>query len=1423
MESKIKLEKLNDNNYSSWAYRCQLALQEKNLWNVITEKRPEPDGSEETTQAIAAWNKSDGTAKFLIGTSVENNQLHLIKRTTSAREAWNNIKNHHKVPTVGSQVRLLTRLFTERITHNGDMRKHINKMMTIMDELAEMDAPVEPRYAVGAMIASVNKYYSSLITGVEAWNDERLTMQTLNAKLIEEWRKRQMYQPRFERSEAPHLTKEKVNPRSSEINRMKSAIHKPLTASAEGSSSSSRSNKTEKYTGLNKEEKEDGDQWYSDCVFTGKARAHTAVGNKDIWIIDSGASAHMCAWRNFFDTLDVNKKGTVTVADGKQVKALGTGNIRLTIKTEKGLKPIQLIDVLYVPKLNSNLISVSKLGGKGHTVMFTGQECFVKSKNNYLRVGTTHSGMYKLEHLRSKEHSQTEENHSCSEEHLRSKEHSQAEENHSRSEEHSQTEEQPKHCIHEWHRKLAHRNLDDIRRMKTEGINIKKCKCSNDCEPCMKGKMSRKPFPEAQPIQEPLDVIVSDVCGPLPTESINKKRYFVTFTDAYSKYTETFFMREKSEVTQIAIDFVERLHTQFGKWPKIFRSDRGKEYINDRFQRYLTRRGIKSEFTVGYAPEQNGIAERKNRTLMEATRTMLASSELPKNLWTEAIATATFIFNRIINKRTKKTPYESLHGRKHQFVKFHEFGSHCYIMIPDEKRRKLDNKATEGRFLGYDFNSKGYRVLIGNRKVVVSREVRFMKPKRNNQHTDSDEEFDWNDLIDQTQPMNSQVEEEHSRSEEHLRSKEHSQVEEEHSRSEEHLRSKEHSRVEEEHSRSEEHSDAEENITVTGSPNSTGTEYYDADDASEQSSDDDEDTIVENTTDSGGVEPRWNFTRTNRGKPAEKYDPCNFTDDKAHRISCGKDPTTFKEAMNSTEAEEWLAAMENELNAIERNNTWIVTDLPQGRKPIGCRWVFKTKRNEHGNVIEQKARLVAQGFSQKFGTDFDEVFAPVARGTTFRTLLSVAGNRHYRVEHWDVKAAFLNGELKEEIFMKQPPGFEQGNKVVQLKKSLYGLKQAAHVWNQTIHNVLEQMEFTQSTADKCLYIKQKDGKIVYLLIHVDDILAASNSEQALEATRQRLGNHFELKNLGGASQYLGIDIERIDNEIFISQTPYIDSIVKEAGLSAAKESAFPLDVGYFKVEQTATPDQLRLLENNHEYRKLIGMLLYIVVNTRPDIAASIAILSKKVEQPRNIDMNELKRVIRYLKGTRELKLKLNDKRNNNEKLIAFSDANWAEDRTDRKSTSGHYCNLNGGTISWFSRKQNIIALSSCEAEYVALAETCKEVTWIREILKSFGITTSEATLVYTDNQSCIAMVENKKQSNKTKHIDIKYHYVKEEVERKQVILKYVPTEHNVADLMTKPLGRIKTEQLRKDAGLDFIRRKQQQTHCQVSSNHWYSN
>lgn len=1386
-EQKFKIEKLNDKNYSSWAYRCKLALEQRGAWRTITENKPEATAA--NANAITAWNKIDGTAKYIIASTIENSQLHLIKRAESAAEAWKNLKDHHHVPTLGSQVRLLTRLFTERIAPQGNMKDHINEMMSIMDELAEMDAPVEPKYAIGAIIASVNRHYSNLITGIEAWDDERLTLQALNGKLVEEWRKRESATSRKSTEDRHNTAKLEATRRSAEPQRkLEHWQPRPGTPSHSkgGSSTPQRSaqddmtsqdghlchrcgkpghfrsdcplnqqhrqtdlrqklNVKRTQTGNKSEMEEDDDEWYINSVFF--TRAHiSSTTSKDTWIIDSGASTHMCGSEELFTTLCKQDRGMITVARG-------IGNIKLTLGTGEKHKNVELKDVLWVPQLDGNLVSVGMLGNKGHVVMFTAHECFVTTKGTTTRVGKRINGMYMLENTpkRGKHSARQTEEEEEKEKHTRKVE--------------------PTCCIHEWHRKLAHRNLRDIRQqLKSDGTQIKKCDHSDECEDCFKGKMSRKPFKQAEPVNEPLDVIVSDVCGPFPTETINKKRYFVTFIDAHSKYTETFLMREKSEVTQVAMDYLEKLHTKHGKWPKIFRSDRGKEYLNERFQRYLLRRGIKSEFTVGYAPEQNGIAERKNRTLVEATRSMLSSSGLGKALWGEAILTATFVLNRIINKTTKETPYKTMHGKKHKYVKFHEFGSKCYAMVPDEKRRKLDNKAIEAKFLGYDYNSKGYRLLVGNRKVIVSREVNFFKKKKETEATQNeDETFDFEEL-DSDSEETQEVEKEST-----------DEAQEQTDEAQEHTDDLE-------TTRDSEYLDAEQNSSGGEEQHSSGGE--------------------ENITLVPEIEPRRKMTRQNRGIPPVRYDPCN----NANTTDIDRDPKHYKEAMNSPHSDKWMKAMEDELDAIERNNTWKVVNLPQGRRAIGCKWVYKTKRDQTGNVKERKARLVAQGFSQKYGIDYDEVFAPVAKGTTMRILLSVAGKRGYFVRHWDVKSAFLNGNLQEEIYMKQPPGFELGSKVLKLEKSLYGLKQAAHVWNQQLHKVLVEAGFSQSKADNCLYTKHKDGKAVYLLIHVDDIIATSDSKEALESTRIKIGRHFELKDLGGAKQYLGIDIERIDGEIFISQKTYINSIVEEAGLENAKESKFPLDTGYFKAEETATQEQLKLLESNSEYRKLIGMMLYLVINTRPDVAASIAILSKRVEHPRVLDLCELRRVIRYVKGTRDLKLRLNDKHNKEEKLIAFADANWAEDRSDRKSTSGHYCSLNGGTISWFSRKQHVIALSSCEAEYVALAETCKEVTWIREVTKEFDIKTMEATTVYTDNQSCIAMVINKKHSNKTKHVDVKYHYVRDEAERGRITLRYVPSEHNVADLMTKPLAGIKIEALRKCAGLEHVYRKQERDH-----------
>jgi Reverse transcriptase (RNA-dependent DNA polymerase) len=308
-------------------------------------------------------------------------------------------------------------------------------------------------------------------------------------------------------------------------------------------------------------------------------------------------------------------------------------------------------------------------------------------------------------------------------------------------------------------------------------------------------------------------------------------------------------------------------------------------------------------------------------------------------------------------------------------------------------------------------------------------------------------------------------------------------------------------------------------------------------------------------------------------------------------------------------------------------------DLPSNRKSIGSKWVFKLKFNETGKVVRYKARLVAQGFTQKYGIDYDEIFAPVARSETLRLLLSVAGKKNYHVYHYDVKTAFLNGHLKEEIYLRQPQGFKINDKVLKLNKSLYGLKQAARVWNQTFHDKLLKIGFVQNETDKCLYVLREQEKLCYLLVHVDDILLVSNDLTLLNFCSEKIGKQFEIKNLGNVKHYLGMDVLRDSEGHFkIAQSSYIDKIVEEAGLSDAKASNYPLDIGYFKIS-----DSKSLVDNN-EYRKLVGMLLYLATHSRPDISASVAILSQKISNPNETDLNEIKRIVRYLKGTRDLKL-----------------------------------------------------------------------------------------------------------------------------------------------------------------------------------------
>lgn len=976
-----------------------------------------------------------------------------------------------------------------------------------------------------------------------------------------------------------------------------------------------------------------------------------------LWIIDSGAAIHMTKSRHLLNSFVPYTGHTITVANGNSIPIKGYGNFKIIIKNNNVSYPVTLNGVAFAPDLSVNLISVKVLTSSGTSIKFTDRSCYIENSTTRIPFGNLTNSSYILKIVHSNNDSLSNF--------------------------------QASSCIHEWHRKMSHRNIDHIQKIKKVlNLNIDPCKCPPECESCFKGKFHSLPFPKvSEKPMSPRDVITSDVCGPFRTESLGGARYFVTFTCANSDYTEIATIKCKSQVKTELISYINRCKTQFGNCPKTIRTDRGGEFMDNEIQTFLKQNGINFQCSSPRCPEQNGISERKNRTLVEAIRTQLLSKNLPKFLWAEALHHAVNTFNAIPKKSEFSSPKEVFFGKSFNFA-FIEFGSSVYFLTDPTNRSKLAERGSPGIFVGHDFNSKGYRI-FSNGKIFVARHVKFLvTPKSPNAHVQPQSDNATDPSIDECPPTPE-------------------------------------------------------------------------------------------------VEPINELRRSERIR-SRRSNTCTKTP---------FEPKTYRQAIACADQNKWILAMQEELSSIEQNNTWTLCELPKHHTAIGCRWVFKIKLDENGNAVKYKARLVAQGFTQKFGVDYDEVFALVTRSATFRTLLTVASARKLIVQQYDVKTAFLNGSLHEEIYMKMPPGSEKSDKVFKLNKSLYGLKQAARVWNQTLHRAMTQAGFTQSKHDDCLYIYNNHDDVCYVIIHVDDMIFASNSLPLIETITASLNESFELKCLGEVKHYLGIQITSDQEKNFsICQSQYITKIAAEFQLEDSKGSKYPLDPGYHKL------DDNNLLENNTEYRKIIGMLLYVSTNTRPDISASVGILAQRVLKPRQVDMTEAKRVIKYLLHTKDIKLHMFDP-NHSTTLTAFADSDWAEDRTTRRSISGVICKVFGGPVSWSSRKQGVVSTSTTEAEFYALSETIHEIKWLQYILNDFHVSANNPITVNSDNQSTIKLIENEKFSSRTKHIDVRLHAVRECVYEGKIAINYCPTEDNVADLLTKPLAGTRIQHLRKLAQL----------------------
>jgi hypothetical protein len=1045
--------------------------------------------------------------------------------------------------------------------------------------------------------------------------------------------------------------------------------------------------------------------------------ACTVNGQGDVWVWDSGASKHITGHiEDIVNPKPVQGDTTITFGNSQEGKAQAVGDVIL-LDTCNADRKLVLRDVLYVPEAKTaRMISMSHARKAGARFVIDEDGCKVYYGPDLLVTAKERNGLYITESRAARPAVPTT----------------------------AAMFAQPKETPQEWHRRFGHLGYDNLAKLvKTnmvKGINVSAedfLEANKEvCEPCALAKQTRLPFQASDTkVDQPLTLVHSDVCGPMKVASLGGKRYIATFLDDYSGLSTIRLLKHKSEVTPAMREVFTLLENQSGYKVKALRTDNGGEYVNNAMTAYLKSKGILHQPTMPYTPEQNGKAERLNRTLIEKVRAMLVEAGLSKQLWAEALLTANKIRNRSPASGKDKTPWELFFGEKPDVSFLRPYGSKVYVLVPKQRRTsKLDTVSTPGKLVGYAPGCNGYRVLIRN-KVISSRDVVFSPPASSSTLS-----------VDES----------------------------------------------------------------VGSCKEQGTEEDDDDEP--PSSEGNNSDNPEPEAPAPGTEPSaapGPVRRTTR-ITAERVNPYRYVGSAQYpgydrmpiptqnenstaqaetaMLAAIKEPESFDEAMTSEHAEEWRQAMDDEMASLAANNTWTLERVPEGVKPIPVKWVYKVKRDSAGNIERFKARLVAKGFKQQEGIDYGEVFAPVGKFSTFRTLMAVVAAQDLELHHLDIKTAFLYGELEETVFINQPLGYEEGGRSMacRLQKAIYGLKQAPRVWYKKLDQQLLDFGFKASTADPSLYYfhGEEHGQhySIYVLVYVDDLLIASKSLTAVQDVKQHLKGPFDARDLGEAQYYLGIKIsrDRGSRTVKLSQELMTTELVSRYGLEECKPRSTPLTPS----AKMSRDNGEALNKEAYPYNQLVGSLMYLSVCTRPDISYAVGALARYMSCPTTEHWQAAKGVVRYLAGTTTYGIMFGG--TDTTGVVGHCDADYAGDVDTRRSTGGYVFIMNGVSITWQSKRQATVAASTTEAEYIAAASAVKESLWLRQLLTDLGVA-QDTVSIYADNQSAIKLLRNPGSSMRSKHIDVAHHFARERVARQEVAFAFVPTDKQIADIMTKAL------------------------------------
>ena len=1407
------LKKLNGDNYHSWKFNMELLLQGKDLWDYVdgTEKLD----SEATDAEKKKWKKGDNQARSNICLSVQENIQIYVRGSKTSKEAWDSLSKHFQENTLSAMVHWRRQLYGAKMSDASSMEAHLNNLKTIAEHLEAVDDAVSEKDLVMILMTSLPESYDNLITTLETLKLEQLTWNYVRDRCVAEYDRKNKKtggekkrddalltgggnggSGRFNSNSSPpwkkgakggkgnkdkechyckkkghirrdcfdwkkiqeqdtaKLAVEKVNGEMIEFE-SEFALFSPTTTDHEiegivNFTDAKEMEATEEAGSMEEvnfnqdvlsvvedapvkfaapDDKDMSPSFSSE--FALKVDDSNSVGED--WWVDSGASEHMSFDENdFINYKEFDEKVRINLADNSFLLAHGKGDVNLRLYDVKRKVDVTLENTLYVPDIKNRLFSISSAVEDGGSITISKDSVILNKNGKSAEIGHKHGKLYKLN---------LEPEHRCCLGVV-------------------------KESTSLWHQRFGHLNDTDLMMLKSKdlvnGLNLQGSgKEVGVCEGCVMGKSKRFSFPKQSESKttKPLQLIHSDVCGPMHVPSVGGSRYFVTFTDDYSRYGTVYMLKTKDQVYNTFVEYVDLVENQLNLKVKKFRSDGGGEYISNDIKNFCKSRGIFIEGSMPYTPQQNAVSERMNRTLVEMARSMLFHANLPLELWAEAVSTASYIRNRCPTSSFKgATPYERWTGVKPDVSNLRVFGCDVYVHVPDQVRRKLEKKAIKAVFVGYPAGKKGYKIYNPKTKrFAFSRDASFVENS-----------FSSCTLAGQGTLAGQAEFYTFDTSLVHPESTDAVEVESE---------------------------------SIPGE----GEEEYDIviEDDKEIVREDDvvidleDDHVTVNGVTADVTEE--NVTNSSRSRRMPDY-----YGDRVFLATDGDDPRTVKQAMRSPAAMQWKDAMESEYKALMKHETWKLVDLPDGANLVGCKWVYKTKRTASGEIDRYKSRLVAQGYSQEKGIDFDEVFAPVAKYKSIRTVLAIANQLDLDIHQMDVKSAFLYGDLTEDIYMRQPEGFvdkDNPDKVCKLRKTLYGLKQSARRWNKKIDQYLKSSNYKQSTADPCIYYRMEvvNGKniIMIIVVYVDDTILLSNDTKTIIAEKKGLSERFEMDDRGELHFILGMEVKRDRKmkKLTICQKEYLKNVLARFGMQDCKQVSTPMETNkcFAKMSEGEEAADMRL------YQSAIGSLNYAAVATRPDLSTAVGKLSQHMTNPSSDHWAGVKRVLRYVKGTLDYGLEFTY--SDSFFLRGFSDADWAGCTDSRKSTSGSIFQLGNSTVSWSSKKQSVVALSSTEAEYVALCSASQEVVWLRNLLKEIGFPQLNSTLVYEDNQGAMCLAKDPKDHSRTKHIDIKYHYTRELVAKKILQLEYVPTGEMIADTLTKSLPKPKFQKFRSAMGV----------------------